>query len=355
MATLQSVERQATRLRAQSGHPVGGARFDWAMVGLSALFLAGLWVDGWAHFHGEVDGSFFTPWHFLFYGAFGTVALFLGYHQVRNVNRGYAFRRALPVGYGLSLLGVGVFALSGFADMIWHTLFGIEGGSEALMSPSHIGLAIGMTWVFAGPVRAAWFRANAERSAHNWANLGPIVIGSSMLVTLAMFFTSYANPVVTPVVLYGRRSASEYQDFGVATILMMAAILTGFILPMVRRWRVPFGTFTLMFTLSTALLTVLNDAFIFIIGAAVAGLVTDVLAARWQPAAGGAWRLLMVTFAAPALYFAGYFATVRVIEGTMPWSIHVWTGAIVIAGMVGTSLALMVMASAAPNRDQPAA
>ena len=41
--------------QARAGYPASSARFDTLMAGLSFLFLAGLWVDGWAHFHGKVD------------------------------------------------------------------------------------------------------------------------------------------------------------------------------------------------------------------------------------------------------------------------------------------------------------
>jgi hypothetical protein len=30
---------------------------------LSAWLVGGLFPDGWAHAHGRVDQSFFTPWH----------------------------------------------------------------------------------------------------------------------------------------------------------------------------------------------------------------------------------------------------------------------------------------------------
>jgi len=36
-------------------------RFDWAMGLLSALLVAGIYQDGWAHNHGKVDETFFTP------------------------------------------------------------------------------------------------------------------------------------------------------------------------------------------------------------------------------------------------------------------------------------------------------
>jgi len=350
MASVGQVARDITDSRkgTKTGYPQGGARFDWAMVGLSALFLAGLWVDGWAHFHDKVDDSFFTPWHFIFYGSFGLLALFLGYNQVRNVNRGHAFSKALPRGYQLSLIGVAVFATSGAIDMVWHMLFGIEGGTEALMSPSHIGLAIGMGFVFSGTVIATWIQAKQREDLRGWLNgwrlFGPMILGMTMLITIAWFFTSYANPSVTPYIAMGSRS-DQIQDFGVTSILFSAAILSGFALPMLRRWRLPFGTFTVIFGISTAMLTVLNDFYLLIPGAIIAGLLVDILVNRLRPSQGAAWRLLIVAFCVPFIYYAMYFLTMYLID-TLIWSVHVWTGAMFISGVMGLALALLTIISA---------
>jgi len=43
----------------------------------------------------------------------------------------------------LSLLGVAIFGLSGGVDFLWHSLFGFEVDTEALLSPTHLSLAIG--------------------------------------------------------------------------------------------------------------------------------------------------------------------------------------------------------------------
>lgn len=198
MATVtQSARVHAPARAVQQGYPEGSLRFDWIMTGLSVLFMAGLWVDGWAHFHGEVDDSFFTPWHFLFYSAFGIVALFLAFNHWRNVGKGYHSRRALPQGYWFSLVGAMTFALGGVGDMIWHTLFGIEEGSEALTSPTHLALALGMALVFSGALRSAWVRTQSGEQ-RGWRALGPAIIAMTLLFTLVAFFTSYAHPVVTP-------------------------------------------------------------------------------------------------------------------------------------------------------------
>jgi hypothetical protein len=323
---------QASSVQIKSSFPPSSLRFDWIMTGLAALFLAGLWIDGWAHFHDRVDNTFFTPWHLLFYSAFGMVALFLAWHHLRGVGAGYRFGRALPQGYGLSLVGVAVFGLSGFGDMIWHTLFGIEAGSEALLSPTHIGLAIGMMLVFTGPVRAAAAREGADTG---WIAQGPRVLCLTMVATLLMFFTSYANPIVTPQVLMGRGE----QDFAVISIFFMAALLAGFVLLLVRS-RAPFGAYTVFFALSTLLLTVMNDLYMLAIPALIAGVILDVAAWLLKPARGQ-WRLVLFMFLAPFAYFALYFAAAEAL-GNVRWSIHVWTGTIFIAGMVGGLVALLV-------------
>ena len=51
--------------------------FDWAATALAGLFAGGLFLDGWAHTHGRVDATFFTPWHGVLYSAFLALALLL--------------------------------------------------------------------------------------------------------------------------------------------------------------------------------------------------------------------------------------------------------------------------------------
>lgn len=344
MATASVTRSRANNApRARADSPAGGFGFDWAMTALSALFLAGLWVDGWAHFHGRTDESFFTPWHFLFYGSFGVVALFLGYHQLRSASKGFSFARALPKGYLLSLVGVAVFAVSGFGDMIWHTLFGIEGGSEALTSPTHIGLGIGMGLIFTGPVRAAWLRLRDSNltAARGWGQIGPVVVSMTLLLTLLLFFTSYSTPVVTPVAV---ERGFDAQDFGVTGIFLTSLLTSGILAVLMWNWRLPFGAFTLIFGFSTALLTMLNDVFLLVPGALIAGLIVDVLYVLLKPSACAPGRFIALSTLAPVAYFAAYFITIDAVD-TIRWSVHVWTGAIFISGLMGSMMAVMMVSA----------
>jgi hypothetical protein len=37
---------------------IGGLQYDWLMSLVSLVFVAGLYLDGWAHNHGRVDDRF---------------------------------------------------------------------------------------------------------------------------------------------------------------------------------------------------------------------------------------------------------------------------------------------------------
>ena len=82
--------------------------------------------------------------------------------------------------------------------------------------------------------------------------------------------------------------------------------------------------------------TVLEDEYRFIPGVIAAGLVADVAARAW-PAGRSRIGDALVAFVVPAVYFAFYFLTVALTSG-IGWSVHLWLGAIVIAGVIGLFL-----------------
>src|SRR5579864_5586049 len=160
MATTDALQQTTPSQPAQKQQkiPSSGIRFDWIATLFFGLFIGGIYLDGWAHAHGKVDNTFFTPWHAILYAGLAVSALFLVITLVLNHRKGYAWREALPAGYGYSLLGVIVFGIGGVLDMIWHILFGFEVNVEALLSPTHIMLAFGGILIVTGPLRAAWLR-----------------------------------------------------------------------------------------------------------------------------------------------------------------------------------------------------
>jgi hypothetical protein len=176
-----------------STYPPASLAFDWIMGVLALVLMGGVIQDGWAHGHGLVDQSFLTPWHAVLYGTMVLNGIVLGAMAVRNVTRGYPVPCALPFGYWVSLAGVILFALGGAFDLWWHTRYGIEADINALISPSHIWLALAGALVFSGPLISVAARYGPRSGG--WKITGPAILSATALLTLIGFFTQYAQPI----------------------------------------------------------------------------------------------------------------------------------------------------------------
>src|SRR6266478_4189720 len=327
---------RATRQLSGPPHSIG---LDWAMAILSALFVGGLFLDGWAHTHGRVDQSFFTPLHAVFYAGYAMTASALVASLLRNHARGCPWQLALPVGYGLSGSGALIFAAGGMTDLIWHTLFGVEAGVEALLSPTHLVLALGLGLIASGPVRAAWRRPGP---VSGWTVQGPMLLGLTSTLSVLTFFTEYAHPLVYAAAGRGHPYGGA-AGLGVASV---TGLLVAVVLLTARIGTLPRGGLTLIVALNAAAMGFLNFSgdypLALVVGAGVAGLLGDTLYARLHPsaAAPSAWRLF--AFALPATFYLCYFLALMLTEG-IAWSVHLWVGSIVLAGIAGWLLSYLLL------------
>jgi hypothetical protein len=301
------------------------------MALLSAWLVGGLFLDGWAHTHGKVDQSFFTPWHAVFYSGFAAVALALLVTLVRRRSRTQSWRAAIPMGYGAALAGVIVFAAGGVGDLVWHTLFGIERSIEALLSPTHLMLITGGVLLVSGPLRAAW-RRPADRLS--WSNGLPVLLVMLSIQAALTFITQYLYPFDSD--WYSRVVALD-----IASALTFTTILMGGLLLLVGRWRLPFGWITLLLGGIALAMSVLNDIHQSVWLALVVGLIADTLYALLHPTRAHAGRLRLFAFAIPATLFAGFFFALN-LYGLLDWVIHLWTGVIFLTGATGVLLSFLL-------------
>src|SRR5215831_4367236 len=254
---MASVKHSRTSALSSEVSP-GNVRFDWIMVLVISWGIGGLFLDGWAHTNVPQLETFFTPWHAVLYSGYLAVATTLVIKTISNLTKaeaglwasiaipsllrrsqnhapGVSFLEAIPAGYGLSLLGVGIFAVCGVADLTWHLLFGIERGVEALLSPTHVGLALGGGLVATGPLRAAWHRHDGAE-AGSWGHLGPAILSLTLTLSLLTFFTEYASPFVNPWPVYPADFlAGNGPAIGITDILLYAVLLMSVVLLALRR------------------------------------------------------------------------------------------------------------------------
>lgn len=348
--------RLANNAEAKSRQVAGSLRYDWVMAILSIWLVGGIHVDGWAHQHVPSLETFFTPWHALFYSGFITIAALLVVTLVGNHAKGYAWTKSLPVGYGLSLIGVAIFMLGGIGDMIWHTLLGIEANVEALFSPTHLTLALGAVLIVSGPVRATWKRVGSPRQS--LLNLLPMLLSLTMMLSMLTFFTQYGHPFATTWAAKTfdpntMRLVEFNQSLAMASTLLQSALLMGIVLLLIRRWALPVGSLTLIFGVNIALLTFMRDhnltpsIFAFIGIALVTGLVADLLNQWLKPSVVNRQAFRVFAFGVPVLLYALYFLTL-VLSGGIWWSVPLWSGGIVLAGVAGLLTSFLVLPPAMP-------
>ena len=311
-------------------------RFEWTFIVLCTWLLSGAYVDAWAHRHFTFE-TFFTPWHALLYSGMFSVLIFLAVDTLRNQGRGQPLSRALPDGYGLSLLGCIAFGISGTIDMFWHLRFGIEKNLAALVSPPHLLLMTSLALIVAGPLRGAWRRPVREAP---W----PAIVSASMLLSMFTFFDQFDQPLVNtwssanvqPIVV------PYVQQLGILGIMVQSALLTGMVLYLLSRFRLPFGSIAVVAGMNGIFLGVLQTQFQLIPVAIVGGLIADALVFWLKPGVERVTALRIGAFAGPVGVSSLYLLVVTVTLG-MAWPITLWLGAIFVSGAIGLLLSYLLV------------
>ncbi len=312
-------------------------------LGAGLWLMVGLCLDGWAHRHQPELESFFTPWHAVFYAGFSASVATLAVMVIRRRSQASSLWDAVPTGYELSVVGFGIFAVGGIGDGFWHTIFGVETSVDALLSPTHLLMLVGMSMAVAAPVRDA----EAERSeagtsdALTVSSFLPVILSIGLLTTGVAFFFLYANGFSNwPTTrTYIPNESDLLAGFGVLSTLASTVILLTPTLYVLRRWHTPFGAFTVIYG---------------VVGVFMAGL--DAFAEPWQilaPLAGG----LTADFVARSLRGSRHLGlgigllvplimwSVSTLATHLAWTIEwppeLWVGQVVMAMLTGLGLALL--------------
>jgi len=339
---------KATR-QALAGPTAGPARTssdrqDLVTAGLGLVMVAGVYLDGWAHLHQPGLETFFTPWHAVLYSAFGLVAAFIitvagrGGWSIRSPRAGF------PVGYGQAAAGVVVFSLGGVGDLVWHQVFGVEVGLDALLSPTHLVLLIGASLMISSPVVAV-----AARPDRTLASVASVVLSVAAAAAAAGFFLSYLSvfgdaaatlpltriPEGTP----GHTEAELPTIAGVGAYLVTTAVIVVPMLALRRRLpAVPAGTVAVTVA-SVALLGNALTGFGHLgpaLGAVAGALVVEAV----LTATNTRGDTVAVGGLVPAGVWSGQLLGLAVTD-TVGWSVQLWSGVVILTVLVGLTLGLL--------------
>ena len=332
----------------KTGHPHATPTFEWLFVLFTLMQTAGVFVDGWAHTHilNQID-TFFTPWHALFYGGFILSSGVLFIELIKNHKNGYPWLRALPREYFFALGGVVIFGIGGVADLIWHTVFGIEAGLDALLSPSHMMLAFGGAVMSSAPFHAIYYR---DTNVHRILKL-PVVISFSLFFMVFTFMMQFFHPFYLPlwmsnlpdVNIMSELQYMFHQELGIANAIIYTGIFMGLLLSTIRSWKFPFGSFTLILGMNALGMTLMVGGFYqFILTGFIAGFLVDIIYKKLFHNLREHHVIRIFGFLVPVAIFGAYVFTVLTTNDTW-WSIHLVAGYIVISGIAGMLMTYLVV------------
>ncbi len=331
--------------------------------GEDLLFLAfGLWtlvglcLDGWAHRHQPQLESFFTPWHAVFYTGFTGGAACLAWIVLRGRRAASGLWAAVPSGYGPAVVGLGVFAVGGAGDGIWHTVFGVESTIDALLSPTHLLMLGGMLAGCTAPFRAAWRRA--DDGVPPWpAFLAPL-LSLTLATTAVDFFFLYANgfnnwPMTDPLTPANQNQVQA--ALGVLAPIVSTVILLAPVMVSLQRWRPPIGAFTLLYSIVGLFMAGL-DAYENgwqVVPAVAGGLVADLVISRVMDHGhdtAAARAAALVCGAAVPLTMWSLTVALTAWRWEVNWPPELWAGSVVMAMLAGVGLALITHPAPRPER-----
>ncbi|MGH3440832.1 MAG: hypothetical protein ACRDUY_02085 [Nitriliruptorales bacterium] len=308
------------------------------VTGLLVLWMTlGTYLDGWAHTHLiSTQESFLTPWHGILYSGWLGAAVWIYLH------------RDLP-GYGFGLIGAIAFGVGGIFDFAWHTAFGIEVDMEAVISPPHLLLVASHLLIISTPLLALWNSEIPRRTG--WREFTPVALSLIAGVALVSFITPYGSPFndYLPSTQFSQGTFGPEtrlrlaQEAGVVTFWVSTLIYVTPLLAILKRWRPPFGTATLVIGLSAVGVMIVDP---LLLGAPVlalpglaAGFFADVLIAELNPGPERKRSFLALGALTPLPIVALSLLAVE-LEWGLGWSVNFVTGSMVIASLVGFGLAL---------------
>jgi len=366
--------------------PFSTLREDAILTALAGWTLISLFWDGITHNNETGQDSFWSAAHISMYLGLAAIGVWILIVLLRRQDRRPYQLNKIPIGYGLALLALPMAALAGPADFIWHELYGFENQTDSAYSASHQFLFLSGALLAAIPLAAAWQRRGV---APTFQRLFPAIAAATLVLAVGLFVAHLLSPfyaggfvptdafqnditrypdgyapgsnvdhvdaMAQALVHYGDRPWPYYfysTMAAVAGILIWSAALVGMTLYLLRRWRLPLGTVTFMWSALGFLFAMIDEyrSWELIPVLILGGIAGDLILHRVgrfapRPSAG---RIFAI--AAPPILWALYFLDIEVLGDGLGWEPTIWVGMLTSSAGVGFAVSLLAFPSRAPDR-----
>ena len=341
-----------------------------------------MFFDGHNHNNKTGQESFWSLAHIFLYIGMTVVAAWVGVVVTRyQFAAGVDPRRsksllpdlkAIPVGYGVAIIGLITLGIAGPADFTWHHFYGFEVGVDAIYSPPHLALFSGGLLVATTGIRAMWAKPETEPSFKEFL---PVLLSATLFIAIAGFITMYLSAFMTdvaPTTAFVHDYQQHFKDDfanqhislnggltgygdglwpyyyysasqGIAAEIVTTLVLLGPLLMMLRRWRLPLGSATLIFTgygLLVNIMTSYRDV-VLSLSLLAAGATIDVLQARKREGRLTLGAIRVVGPAAATALWCTYYLAMALDKG-IGWRPTLWVGALMVGLMTGFGVAFLV-------------
>lgn len=143
-------------------------------------------------------------------------------------------------------------------------------------------------------------------------------------------------------VAQGRRDPTSTgigKSLAMTAMILEAVVLAGAMLALIRRFRVPFGTFALMFGAYAIAMALQSDFYVYAIGGFVAGLLADGIVAMLGEKAREGVGFYVLGALVPLLFTAFFELTTAKVNGGDGWIFNLTSGAPLLAAAAGLFVA----------------
>ena len=235
------------------------------------------------------------------------------------------------------LVGLVAFAAGFTGDGIWHTVFGVETGIDALLSPTHLLLLYGLVLVLAAPLQAV-----LRTGGSVWIATASVTI----LALLSAFFTSFVRPFGKSWALeigFDPRSGNDLSAaWMVGGVLLATVIMAVSATYLLQRFdRLPFGTLTILWAVPAILEAIALSSTIRSAAAAgiAGGLAADVLLRQLKGSPRFTWGLAVTV--GSVVTWSMWTLAQRVWLGPVDVPAEIWTGQIVMSAFVAMGVVML--------------
>jgi hypothetical protein len=180
------------------------------------------------------------------------------------------------------------------------------------------------------------FMTNVTPTSDFWADMNTFNdVRSNQEISVNAGLTGYGDDAWA----YNYYSVSH----GMASMIITGLVLLGPTLLLLRRWRVPFGAFTLIYLIFGLLVNIMTEYrdIILIIPLILAGLTADVVQQRLGGERLSLGRIRLAGPIIATVLWCSYYAVLALDQG-IGWPATLWVGALLVGIMSGFALAFMI-------------